>query len=213
MTRIDDFFLIWHGSSSTCFSWKEISLRFSFLSNSNTASLAIYLNWRTQKLQEITSDVRASGFQASGGLDLSIFWNLELWVGSGSVKVALAGQSGGHLCTITGSNSGIKHVWITNSFWFFGFGWAHLQFESNFFHLRLSTCIVCIHRSERSKNYIHNCISSPRMLVHVSLRNCKNNIYKRLKVIQCSSLLDIAMLLEKNLLQMQMLHCPHTTTK
>ena len=160
MTRIDDFFLIWHGSS-TCFSWKEISLRFSFLSNSNTASLAIYLNWRTQKLQEITSDVRASGFRASGGLNLSIFLNLELWVGSVSVKFALVGQSGGHLCTITGSNSGIKHVWITNSFWFFGFGWAHLQFESNFFHLRLSTCIVCIHRSERSKNYIHNCISSP----------------------------------------------------
>ena len=31
-------------------------------------------------------------------------------MGSGSVKFALVGQSGGHLCTITGSNSGIKHV-------------------------------------------------------------------------------------------------------
>ena len=52
---------------------KKSASDFSYLSNSITASLAIYLNWRTQKLQEITSDVRASGFWASGGLDLSIF--------------------------------------------------------------------------------------------------------------------------------------------
>ena len=43
------------------------------------------------------SDVRASSFQAWGGLEPAFFWDFGLQVGSGSAKFASDGRAGGYL--------------------------------------------------------------------------------------------------------------------
>ena len=49
--------------------------------------------------QACLSDVRASSFRASSGLESTFFCDFGLWAGLGSAKFATDGQSGKYLCT------------------------------------------------------------------------------------------------------------------
>ena len=90
---------IWVEISQTTAPYWFFNMKHSIVFTLYIYNSEIYSMYTLKLLIVLCSDVRASSFQAWGGLEPAFFWDFGLWVGSGSAKFASDWRAGGYLCT------------------------------------------------------------------------------------------------------------------